>query len=143
MTDTLTTRQMKLVAALAADDDVQAACTAAGVGRTTAYRWFKEPAFQEALARQRDLAFSKAMDTLKSKASRAVSELEKLLDVGDDRLRRLVCNDILVYAWRVRELEDFERRLSALEKRAETRDRKTEVGGQRTEDGDEQDGNRL
>jgi hypothetical protein len=124
---------MKLVAALAADDDVQAACTAAGVGRTTAYRWFKEPAFQEALARQRDLAFSAALDSLKSKASRAVAELEKLLNVPDDRLRRLVCNDILIYAWRVRELEDFERRLSALEKKAEARGRRTEDGEEPTE----------
>lgn len=129
MTDTLTVNQRRLVAALAADDDVQAACAATGVGRTTAYRWFKEPAFQEALARQRDLAFSTALDSLKSKASRAVAELEKLLNVGDDRLRRLVCNDILLYAWRIRELEDFERRLSALEKRAENRDRRPNAGG--------------
>lgn len=126
MTDTLTARQMKLAATLAADDDVQAACTATGVGRTTAYRWLKEPAFQEALARQRDLAFSAVLDSLKSKASRAVAELEKLLNVPDDRLRRLVCNDILIYAWRVRELEDFERRLSALEKKTEARSRRPE-----------------
>ena len=129
MTDTLTVNQRRLVAALAADDDVQAACAATGVGRTTAYRWFKEPAFQETLARQRDLAFSTALDSLKSKASRAVAELEKLLNVGDDRLRRLVCNDILLFAWRIHEQEDFERRLSMLEKRAENRDRRPNAGG--------------
>jgi len=127
---------MKLVAALAADDDVQAACAATGVGRTTVYRWLKESAFQEALAVQREKAFTAALDSLKSKASRAVAELEKLLNVSDERLRRLVCNDILLYAWRVRELEDFERRLSALEKREEDRNRRQETD-------EEPDGNRL
>ena len=39
-----------------------------------------------------------------------------MLGVKDDRLRRLICNDILGHALRVRELEDIERRLTALEK---------------------------
>ncbi|HNX35839.1 MAG TPA: hypothetical protein PKM57_14495 [Kiritimatiellia bacterium] len=133
MTNTLTPKQLKLVASLAADDDVQAACATAGVGRTTAYRWLKDPEVQSALAQHREQAFSEALGSLKSKASRAVAELEKLLTVSDERLRRLVCNDILLYAWRVRELEDFERRLVALEKRAEIRGHRSEADGEANE----------
>lgn len=50
MTDKLTPKQLKLVAALAIDDDVQAACAAAGVGHTTAYRWLKDLEARSALA---------------------------------------------------------------------------------------------
>ena len=123
MENQLTANQMRLITALVANSDVQAACAAADVSRTTAYEWFKETAFQEALARQRDEVFSTALERLKATSARAVAELEKLLDAGDDRLRRQVCNDILGYAWKVRELVDFERRLSALEKATATQNK--------------------
>lgn len=37
------------------------------------------------------------------------------LQTAHSRLRRLVCNDILNHAIRLREADEFERRLSALE----------------------------
>jgi hypothetical protein len=116
ITDGLTPKQLGLLAALTCDADIQAACAAAKVSRTTAYRWMKEPAFLNELARQRDAAFSAALDSVKTQAARAVSELTGLLGAKDDRLRRLVCNDLLAHAMKVRELEDFEKRLTVLEK---------------------------
>jgi hypothetical protein len=86
------------------------------VGRTTAYRWMNEPAFKDELARQRDAVLSAALESVKTQATRAVTELTGLLTVKDERLRRLVCNDILAHAMKVRELEDFESRLAVLEK---------------------------
>ncbi len=62
------------------------------------------------------------MDSVKTHATRAMAELVKLLGSDDDRLRRLICNDILGHALRVRELEDFERRLAALEKASKDKD---------------------
>ncbi len=115
MTEELTPRKTRLLAALASDPDVPAACAAAGVSRTTAYRWQSEPAFKDELARQREAALSAALESVKTQAVRAAAGLAGLLDVKDDRLRRLVCNDILAHAMKVRELEDFERRLAALE----------------------------
>ena len=112
-------RQMALLAALVCNPDIQAASKTAGVGRTTAHRWLREPAFQEELTRQRDAVFSESLAAVKTHATRAVSELAGLLSSEDDRLRRQVCNDILAHAMRVRELEDIERRLAALEKAME------------------------
>ena len=112
----LAPRQMALLAALVGNPDVQAATKATGVGRTTAYRWLREPAFQAELTRQRDAVLSEALASVKTHATRAVAELAALLTVPDERLRRLVCNDILAHAMKVRELEDIERRLDALEK---------------------------
>ena len=59
---------------------------------------------------------SEALASVKTHATRAVAELAALLTAKDDRLRRLVCNDLLAHAMKVRELEDIERRLDALEK---------------------------
>lgn len=128
MTEELTPQKMRLLAALASDPDVQAACVAAGVSRTTAYRWQSEPAFKDELARQREAALSAALESVKTQATRAAAELAGLLNVKDERLRRLVCNDILGHAMKVRELEDFERRLEALEKTlANTKERQGEA----------------
>ena len=108
--------QQKLLAALVGDPDVQAAARVAGVSRPTAYRWLSDAAFRDELARQRNAVLSLALESVKTYATRAVAELARLLDAPDDRLRRLICNDVLGHALKVRELEDLERRIVALEK---------------------------
>ena len=109
-------RQMKLLAALVCNPDIQLACKATDVGRTTAYRWLQQPAFQEELSRQRDAVLSEALAGVKTLAARAVAELAGLLGATDDRLRRQACNDILAHALRFREMENLERRLAVVEK---------------------------
>jgi c-di-GMP-related signal transduction protein len=110
---------MTLLTALVGNPDVQLASKAAGVSRSTAFRWMRQPAFQEELTRQRDAVLCETLATVKTHAVRAVATLVGLLSVKDDRLRRQVCNDILDRAMKVRELEDLERRLVALEKAME------------------------
>lgn len=116
ITDHLPPKKARLLTALVCDSDVLAACETAGVSRTTAYRWLDQAEFKAALARQRDAVLSGALESIKTQSAQAVTELSKLLSVKDDRLRRLVCNDILTHAMRIRELDDFEKRLVALEK---------------------------
>ena len=115
----LTPLKMKLVAALVFEHDIQTAAMSVGVSRVTAYRWMKEAAFTEELVRQRDAVLTASLESVKTSSARAAAALTALLDVQDERLRRLVCNDILTRAMKIRELDDFERRLTALEKRAE------------------------
>lgn len=116
-----TARQEKLLAALVTNPDVQAACKTAGVGRTTAYRWLRDPAFRDALARERGALLTDALSAVKAHVTLAVSQLAKLLRSKDDRLRRMACNDILGHALKVRELEEIEERLAALEAALEER----------------------
>ena len=111
--------QQKLLSALLSAPDIQTAAKIAGVGRTTVHRWMQQPAFRDELERRRDAAFCEALATVKTHAVQAVTELAGLLSAKDDRLRRLVCNDLLAHAMRIRQLEDFERRLAALEKQFE------------------------
>ena len=112
----LTARQKKLVAELTENPEVRAAAKAAGVGRTTAYRWLNEPAFRDALSRQRNAALSDALDTVRTHTGRAARELAGLLDSSNEWLRRQICKDILNIALRLRETEAIEQRLDALEK---------------------------
>ena len=115
----LTPLKMKLVAALVLEHDIQTAAMSIGVSRVTAHRWMKEAAFTKELTQQRDAVLTAALESIKTSSARAVTALTALLNVQDERLRRLVCNDILTCAMKIRELDDFERRLTAVEKRAE------------------------
>jgi len=108
----------KLLAALATDADVTAACAAAGIGRTTGYRWLREPAFQEELARQRNDVLTDALGRVKVHAVRAVARLAELAESRDERVSRQACHDLIAQALKTRELEDLERRITALERAA-------------------------
>ncbi len=108
-------RQKRLLEALVQDTNILTACAAAGVSRMTAYRWMEAPAFKDELEGRRNAVLTGALENVKAKSVRAAEELTGLLGTKDERLRRLVCNDVLTHAMKIRELEDFERRLTALE----------------------------
>lgn len=111
----LTARQQALIVELTRVPDVQAAAKAAGVGRTTAYRWLRTEAFTAELRRARDATYNEALSALKSLTERATRKLAGLMETGDERLLRHVCNDVLRHAIKTRELERIETRLDAIE----------------------------
>lgn len=113
----LTVRQQRLLVELVTNPDLQAAAKAAGVGRTSAYRWLKQPDFEEELARLRNHAMNKALDSVKAHTARAAAELTGLLDTEDERLRWRICSEILRNAIKIRELEEIEQRLLKIEKK--------------------------
>lgn len=119
----LTPRQQRLLVELVKNPDIQAAAKAAGVGRTSTYRWLKQPAFETELSRLRNLAMNEALSTVKAHTARAATELTGLLDTQDERLKRQICNDILTHAIRVREQEEIERRLTALERKIDLKEK--------------------
>ena len=113
----LTPGQVTLLTALVGNPSVPLAAKAAGVCRSTAYQWMIAPGFKEELARQRNAMLAATLDAVKTHAIHAAERLAGLVETEDGRLCRLVCNDILERAIRIRELEDFGRRLAAVEKR--------------------------
>jgi phage terminase small subunit len=113
----LTARQQQLLVELVKNSDLQQAARTAGVGRTTVYRWLADPRFSAELARLRNETMKEALDSVKALTTRAAQELAGLMDTEDERLKRLLCNDILGHAIKVRELEEIERRLDRMEER--------------------------
>ncbi len=113
----LNPRQQRLIIELTRSSDVQAAARAAGVGRTTAYRWLQEKSFADELSRARNRIYGEALSSIKSLTTRAARTLGELMETDDERLRRNICNDILRHAFRVREQEEVECRLITIENR--------------------------
>lgn len=112
-----TERQRNLLIEMVRHTDIQAACKAAEIGRTTAYRWLGQPAFRAELSRLRNDTMSQALSSIKSLTNRAAQELGALLDSNNEGLRRLVCKDILRHAIQIREIEEIEQRLEQLEQK--------------------------
>lgn len=119
--NSLTARQKKLLTALVKISDVQAACKAAGVGRTAAYCWLKDPDFREELNRLRDNALSDALTHIKTYTTQAVDQLALLMQSQDERLRRQACNDILSHSLAIRGKETLDQRIQVLERKVEKR----------------------
>jgi hypothetical protein len=117
----LSARQQKLLTAMVNLSDVQAACKAAGVGRTAAYGWLKNPDFREELNRLRDNALSDALTRIKTHTAQAVDQLALLMKSEDEQMRRQACNDILSHSLNIRNKETLDKRLQAVEKVIERR----------------------
>ena len=111
----LTDRQQRLLVELVRTPDIQAAAQAAGVGRSTIYRWLNTPEFAAALRRASDATYDEALNALKSLTERATHKLAGLMETEDERLLRHVCNDVLRHAIKTRELDRIEVRLDAIE----------------------------
>jgi hypothetical protein len=70
----------------------------------------------------RDSIVEEAVDTLKANVTKAASALVELLEGCDNpALKRNIANDIIGHVFKVKEMQEFEKRLMALELSLETR----------------------
>jgi hypothetical protein len=116
----LTPRQVKALASYFDTGDVSQATGAAGVNRSTFYRWVNEdPLFQAAMAEAEARALAFLAGRLVSLARKATDTIEAVLDsktaTTSQRLR--AADIVLANLLRVRELVTLEQRLAALEER--------------------------
>jgi transposase-like protein len=97
----LTSRQKMLLQIHLEEPDIRKAAKQAGIGRTTLYRWLKQPAFTNALNRQRHEVYTDAISVIRISATKAIEVLNGLLDSEDEQMRRQVSNDILTHTLRI------------------------------------------
>lgn len=112
-------KQRHLLGILAETPNVTEAARQAGIGRSTAQRWLRDPAFKAALSSIRQQSMEDAMNSVHSYTAKAVEGLVQLMDSQNEWLRRMACLDILSRSLKIREVEAVEERLSALEKALE------------------------
>lgn len=112
----LTSRQLKAIPVIVASATYSEGCKKAKINRTTFYEWLKIPEFKAELDRQRDEISAEAFGILSQSLTKAVETLASLLNTQDDRLKRLVCNDIIEHIVRHKETEGLEERVTAIEK---------------------------
>jgi hypothetical protein len=113
----LTNRQCNAIPLFVGSRTYTEGCEKAGVNKTTFYKWLKEPAFKAEFDRQRNEIINEAFATLSQNLNKAVETLTGLMDTPDNRLKRLVCNDIIEHILQHREIEDINNRLTAIEQR--------------------------
>ena len=122
---TLRPEQRRLIAALLVENDVTAACEAAEVVRSTAYRWMGQPAFQAALREAERGVLTATSRRLAGLGGRAVQVLKDVM--GDPEVPAAVrvraADAVLAKTLQLRETVDLEERLSALEAAAAQQER--------------------
>lgn len=120
----LSPRQVKALASYFDTGDVSQATSAAGVNRSTFYRWVNEdPLFQAAMAEAEARALAFLSGRLVSLAKKATDTIEAVLDskTATTAQRLRAADIILSNLLRVRELVTLEERLTALEEREANR----------------------
>lgn len=91
----LNDKQKRLLGILTETPNITEAAGLAGIGRSTAQRWLKEPVFKEQLESLRKEAMKEAMNSVHSHTAKAVEVLVRLMDSPNEWLQRQVAIDIL------------------------------------------------
>lgn len=114
----LTKRQRDTIPFLAISSTYEEGRRKAGIGKTTLYRWLKNPEFKYAIQEERNKIVDEALIILKLNLTKAVNTLVGLLDEkGNPELKRRVANDIIEHTFKVQELQELEGRLKEVERR--------------------------
>ncbi len=118
MTDELSLKQQKAVAALLETRTIAAAARAAQVSERTLYRWLNQDAFRDEVKQARRAAVAQATARLQNLSSSAVETLEQMLNdsVQPTVARVGTVRTALQYAYRASEVDDLSDRIAALEK---------------------------
>jgi len=116
----LTKRQKEAIPFLATSPTYTEGIKRAKIGKTTLYKWLKNPEFSKELETQREKVVNEALETLKKSLTKAVTTLSSLLDGnGSPELKRRVCNDIINHVFKIKEMKtdkELQERLEAVEK---------------------------
>lgn len=117
----LTGKQRQLVQGLLVHGEVTAACKAAGVSRTTAYRWMGQPAFTAALRVADREVLTATSRRLARLGVKAVEVLEETLDDPEApaAVRVRAADAVLTKLLQIRDAVDLDERLTALEAAAQ------------------------
>lgn len=115
--DTLERRRETLLAALLTLPSVEAAAKHAGLGLTTAYRYLREPDFQEAFRQAKRSALDQAIAHLQVIATEAVAVLRAVMNDPETpaSARVTAARAVLDTAVKAHEVEDLAQRVSELE----------------------------
>lgn len=117
----LTPNQEQAIIALLHDPGLTSAAEAAGVGKSTLWRWMKEPTFKAEYRRARREAVSQAVARLQQVSSEAAESLREVATdpAAPHAARVSASRAILVMAFTGMESEDLAARIEALEGRSE------------------------
>jgi len=118
-TPKLTAKQQKALEALLSEPTVLAAAEAAGVSRTTIFRWLGDSVFADAYRALRGQMLESTLTALQSASGDAVATLKTVMNdqeaKGSERVSAARC--VLEMTLRAREILEVEERLKVLEEK--------------------------
>ena len=123
----LTPKQEQAILALLANQGVDNAARAVGIGPRTLYRWMNEPLFDKAYRKARRDAFGQGTARLQQASGAAVSTMLKImLDQNVSASTKLRAADLVrTHGAKAIEIEDVEARVAELERAmAEQKDKR-------------------
>ena len=112
-------KQEQAIAALLQQPTIMAAADSLGIGEATLWRWLQQPAFEEAYRRARQAAVDQAISQLQQATGEAVETLRQVQTDTEapPSSRVTAAKTVLEFAFKVREAEEMEKRLTALEEK--------------------------
>jgi AcrR family transcriptional regulator len=115
----LTAKQQRAIEALLTEPTVQAAADAAGVGKTTIFRWLADSVFSSVYRDLRGQALETTLTRLQQVSGDAVEALREIMTdkAVKSSARVAAARSVLDLALRAREVLETEARLRALEDR--------------------------
>lgn len=118
---TLSKKQLGLLNALVLNRSVEAAAEAAGVSKTTAYRWMRDETFATELRRVELTALNEATRSLVALNSKAIKTLEDVIDdpTASAAVRVRAATEIVGSMLKLREVIGLEERIAAIEARVD------------------------
>jgi hypothetical protein len=118
----LSERQKAAIPFFLGSNSYEENCRQAGISKAAFFDWLKNPYFKGELDRAREAVVDEAIGVLKANVTKASSALAGLLEKSNNpAIIRGVANDIIGHVFKVKELQEFEKRLMALEQLFEAR----------------------
>lgn len=111
----LTAQQHKAIAAMLVNKNIRDAAEASGTPERTLWRWCGDLRFRAALSSAEGGIVTDATRRLLQMSTKAIDELEKLLDHPKAEVRLRAAGMVLDQLLTLRELQNTESRLAALE----------------------------
>jgi molybdenum-dependent DNA-binding transcriptional regulator ModE len=117
----LKAKQLRAIMVIIEAGSMEEAARRAGVGKTALYEWMKQEPFRKRLEEARAEVFNEGLGVIKAGTSKAARKLIELLDSRNENTRRLTAQEILALSLKIKETQEFERRIERLEELLEAR----------------------
>ena len=107
--NSLTPRQLKFIPFFLSCPSIEEACRKAHVSKPTVYGWLKEEGFSGEVRKQKDLIYSRAIDSLAAGVNNAVAKLMKLLNSRNEAIALRAAQTILSLVIKTKEADASQR----------------------------------
>lgn len=111
----LTSRQLRAISYILESNSTAEAAKKASVSRSTIYNWLRQDRFKCRLEQERNALFDEGLSILKDATAEAARKLVELLGSSDENIRRLTSKEVIIFAFKVVEVKELEKRVDSLE----------------------------